>query len=216
MSKFATPERFGLYEGNICGTWWCPPLGPQHRPIYQEYAAFIAAQYPSLTRTPGSPAAGARILIVGCGYGFTVDELRILGFNAWGCDGAQWAIDRGKILNPASAPFLVVADATSASEMSSVRSAMGLRNNQRIPLVVTEDLLSCADDASNAQAMALGINGVGTSFCHFITCYEMDDGTMGIPVNDGYYRTRPQWSAALPSGHLVVNINGGLNIAAGG
>jgi len=212
VSKWLTEERAGndLVDPPLPGTWWNPPLGELYAQIYVDRAAQIAGFYPALARNPANPGAGALVAVVGCGYGYLVRELRLLGFNAWGMDGA-WAITQARTRLPAYAPFLFLGDVTVGNDCTNFRSAAGLRGGRRFDLGVTEDLYSAADDGANALAMLQGMNSLTATHCDYITCFDLTDPLANVVVADGYYQPRSSWRGTLGAvaSHRIIDLNSG-------
>ena len=125
--RLASPTDF--YNG-------CQYTAYRHHEGYAKRAALFAS-YPD------------PILIVGCGFGFLVDELLKLNKDAWGIDAEQWCIDnrvtdrvlKADILQPFSAHFSVA---------------------------VTEDLLPCSDD-DEALVVARNCAAIAPIVIHLVT-----------------------------------------------
>jgi len=91
------------------------------------------------------------IVIAGCGFGYTVDELSSLGFtNVWGFDASKYAVEEASVreLSTDTASRIILADATRKDDMDNIVSELG-----RPYLVLDEDLLSCADTVEEAKLM---------------------------------------------------------------
>jgi 2-polyprenyl-3-methyl-5-hydroxy-6-metoxy-1,4-benzoquinol methylase len=84
------------------------------------------------------------ILVVGCGFGFLVEEFKLLAKSAWGIDASQWAINNR------------------VNERVKLGDILDIRNWElgEFAAVVTEDLLPCLTDneallaARNCQALS--------------------------------------------------------------
>jgi hypothetical protein len=114
------------------------------------------------------------LLIVGCGFGFTVKELRTLGIIAWGIDASWYAfrnrtcgyVDQGDIL---------------------LGTRIGILGAQ-YGTVVTEDLLPCLRD-DEAQIAATNCASLGQLVIHMVT--EQGEADLNYH-SSGYWMTLTQ------------------------
>lgn len=134
-----------------------------------------------------------KILIAGCGLGHTLAHLMDShGFtDVWGCDASAYAIARAQALWPQYASRFIQADVTVRQQVSAVRSAAGLSGNQQFRAVITEDLLPCATDVAEAQAMLTELRRAALGEGHIITMLD----PQGVQQPDGSV-TYP-WGGAL-------------------
>ncbi len=161
MSKLATPARFN-------GGWYTQ---------YRRYDFFaLRAQ---ITGNRFGQLKNSKVLIAGCGTGYLVDELTNQGFgDVWGCDASAWVIDQGKALLPGVASRLFVSDPigwTNNTARNAVRSVVGLSGNNAFNLIITEDMLPCADHETEAQSMLTGLRSMRQTMLHVITCGNPTD-----------------------------------------
>lgn len=114
--------------------------------------------------------SGQKLLVVGCGFGYLVDDAVTAGYDAWGVDNA-YAIGKAKALLPAIASRLIVADALTASTLDSAAKTAGLKGGTpKWPLLVTEDVLPCMSDAEVQTALTNLRARCSTNLLHFVTC----------------------------------------------
>lgn len=178
--RLATPEDFeqgGLYAN----------------PPYRRYDYFISRAAEIKGRF-----AGGKVLIAGCGWGYTVDELVKLGIDAWGCDASQYAVDKAKAVLPAaSAGRVLLADVTVASQLDAVRVAAGLKGKTTFTAVVDEDMFTALTDAEIATA-APNLRATGNVVLHLLTCtkpeipWDMDRRDPSLN-----WKSLPEWQALL-------------------
>lgn len=143
----------------------------------------------------------AKVLIAGCGYGFLVADLIADGFSdVWGCDASAWAIQRAKELHPAIAVRFVQADITIRPQMNSLRSTAGLSGNQRFRATLTEDVLPCAANEAEAQAMLVELRRITTDMAHIITPMYAD----GVKQPDG--SVEAPWGGKQMPGFLWLSV----------
>jgi hypothetical protein len=141
-----------------------------------------------------------KILIVGCGYGYLVDELfRIHGRDAWGVELTDYARNKASEVLPfASASRVVLADMANRNAMNSVRSAAGLTGQQNWGLVVTEDVLPVCTSEAEAQVGLTEVRRSANNLLHIITCTkpeqpdDMDSRFPGL-----LWRSRAQWRVII-------------------
>lgn len=92
----------------------------------------------------GFDLSSVKVLVVGCAYGYTVEQLRASwGIDAFGMDVSQWAVDN------AAVGGIHLGDATSAADLRSVRQATP---GGRFDVVFSEAMLSCLTDAEAVTA----------------------------------------------------------------
>lgn len=145
--------------------------------------------------------AGGKVLVVGCGWGFLVDELLARGYDAWGLDGSAYAVAKAaEVLPAASAGRVLLADAMNRSQVAAVRAAAGLSGNQRFKLVVTEDVLPVLTDAEVAIAVA-ECRRVASNVLHIVTPLQPDtEQVAGLN-----WKTGAQWKTlAAPDAVCVT------------
>jgi cyclopropane fatty-acyl-phospholipid synthase-like methyltransferase len=126
-------------------------------PFFAERADFLTRRYPEL----------GTVLVVGCGWGYLVDELETRGWDAWGADASAYAIARGQAELPHLEGRLFRADVTDARHLDLLMRRTDPPID-RFDLVVTEDLLPALDDDEIARALA-ALRGVGRTLVHIVT-----------------------------------------------
>lgn len=223
MSKFATPERFEGTDGQG-GTWYRPPpalsweMWPDRVRVFRELTGL----------TPAAPRsdAGPKVLVAGCGYGYVCWHLWDQGFSAWGMDGA-WAQGQargGKL--PNISDHIWSGDVTLTTDVRRVRGDSGIGGNRRFDAVITDDLLSVADSAAEAQSMLTVLRAEAapndrSRVVHFISMYDPTQPwsptlTAGEAA-EGLYRTEAEWigmigTSGTAANERIVNIHGGHRI----
>lgn len=184
MPKYADDVRFTQ-------TWYANPPYPTtiqeveaNWPMFRQRAALIAARYPTITR----------VGVAGAGFGALVYYLILLhGKDAWGCDIA-WAVNQASGTLGTNTSRIVAADVLIAADMEKWRlSATGSKSvRNKIPLIITEDLLPCVDSEAEVQTMLTNLRAVGTQLVHIIT-----DGVGTITTDDMLWRTPQQWRTLI-------------------
>ena len=223
MSKFATPTRF-LDDGSrdaegkpIGGTWYKPaPTWENQQDFLNLKANMILSLIPGVARNVNNPTQGGRVLVAGAGFGFLVYRLHQSGYYAFGCDGT-WARSEAQVRMPGLQDRMMQADVTLAADLTALRTTIGIRN-QRFAAVITEDLLSCADSAAEAQTMLTVLRAEAmptnrANVIHFITMYDPSQpwsGTLSADqVNEGLYRTEAEWVTLVGNNaERIVNLSG--------
>ena len=145
-----------------------------------------------------SPGPNTRILVAGVGLSGIVAEANDRGWPTWGIDASSYAITQAQALWPAWASRYLLASATNRSQLSGVRTAAGLTGNQRFALVITDDMLPCADTEAEAQTMLAELRRIGTNFWHNLTVSDPTDPRRGVPATQQMlWRTRQQWAQII-------------------
>jgi 2-polyprenyl-3-methyl-5-hydroxy-6-metoxy-1,4-benzoquinol methylase len=166
------------------GGWYDPPY--RRYPFHAGRADFLTSTYPNLLTS--------RVLIAGCGYGYLVDELASRGWtNVWGCDASAYCLSRAATEVPAVASRIVAGDLLDSASLGAVRSAAGLTGNQRFRLVVTEDVLGCAESSEEIVAMLANVRGIAQATHHFITA--LPEGVVGDP--ELWWESQSAWLARV-------------------
>lgn len=140
----------------------------------------------------------ADILVIGCGLGFLMEELKVLGMNVWGVDNSQYIQsmkNKEKVLVP-----IYNISATSDSFVNSVRNAAGA---MWFDVVVTEDMLTSHDSYdvifSNCEQI-LNPSSPKTNIVHIV------DTNASAPFAS---KTLDQWKQLKPD-HLWLTMLGNL------
>lgn len=149
----------------------------QRYPFFAERAAWIHAQVPT-----------GKLLVAGCGPGYLVDELVLLGRDAWGIDAAPYCASRF-----IRTDRIMQADSLVRSQLAAVRTFAGLQGNARFAGLITDDLLPCLTDAEATIAIAES-RRIATVVRHIITCSKVDDvpGSRAAEMN---WKTQAAWKA---------------------
>lgn len=154
--RLATAEDFeqgGLYD---------PPYSDV--PWLQAHAAEIQGRF-----------ANSPVLIVGVGYGYTIQHCLDLGLtNVYGCDASNYALTKATgVLSPEARARIVLGDATAPSGLAAARTLAGLKGNTKFAAVVTEDLLGALTEAELPLALA-ECRRVGQVVLHIVTPKNAD------------------------------------------
>jgi 2-polyprenyl-3-methyl-5-hydroxy-6-metoxy-1,4-benzoquinol methylase len=151
VSRLASVYDFEPGEHRLRATAarWNPPMYDQYRryPYFGQRADWIAEHYPRVKR----------VLVAGCGWGFLVEELVRRGIDAWGIDAADYAIQKAARHVRGVAPRIRRGDVLNA----------GIDGTY--DLIVTEDLLPCASDESEAVRMAAHVRQHAGKVLHIVT-----------------------------------------------
>jgi SAM-dependent methyltransferase len=157
---------------------------------YRRFPFFAARAALIAQRT----AAAARILVVGCGVGYLVDELLKAGRpNAWGVDAAPYATGRAASELGATGARVRQCDATVAAEVRAAKIAFGLGANQRFALAITEDVLPCLTPQEQTALLA-AVRAHATALFHVVTPGDPADPAK-LPGLD--WRSTAQWKALV-------------------
>ena len=229
MSKFATPNRFEddstrNPDGSIRGGTWYKPPPMLIRPDggYVEMWTERVRVFRELTGlTPAAPRsdAGPKILVAGAGYGFVLWHLWDQGFSPWGIDGA-WAVSMARQTGnklPNISDHMFSGDVTILADVRRVRGDAGIGGQRKFDGLITDDLLSAADSASEVATMLTTLRDVApqdrSRVLHFITMYDPTQPWSSIltpeEANEGLYRTEAEWVTLIGNNaERIVNING--------
>lgn len=160
------------------------------RSPYNGSFGVLAQQWIDKAAATGASLTSKTIVIVGCGYGFTIKYLRAAGVNAYGIDISQWAVDHAP---PEAAPYIVRGDARLAASWTAVRALAGFtRGNQRFDVALSEDMLCCLSDAD-----AIKVAGLMASNSRVVL--HLNDMAPNL-ANWYNYHTNAEWRAIIGSG----------------
>lgn len=107
----------------------------------------------------------ASVLVVGCGWGFLVDELRKKGIDAWGVDLAEYAIRKAHSEVPDSYRYIKRADGRNGRQLA--RIGPGIWD-----VVVTEDVLTVCSNEQEIQQFVTAAGSVARDHVlHIVTCW---------------------------------------------
>lgn len=202
LASSADFEAGGLYGGN----GW---PGYRRYPFFAQRAAVIHQRFPS-----------GKVLVVGCGWGYLVDELLNLGGDAWGVDASSYAINKGKALSGVNAGTtleglavgmrsdtgsrLVSADATNRQQLASARQTAGLSGSQRFEVVVTEDVLPVLSDAE-VSVLVTEVRRLAVTVLHIVSPGDPSDPSKLAGLN---WKSTSQWKQ-LAAPDLVLDVESG-------
>ena len=161
---------------------------------------------------------GSSILLVGCGFGYTMEEAKALGVNKiWGADTSPY-IQANKATQsaPEIAPLILNIDVTHPDALTQLRPFVGGsgRVNWVITELVVESLLSAelTTFLNACDSLRTGTGGVA----HIVAC-KMDTPVGGLsPHKDSplWQRTLEEWAAERPS-HYWLDWNNDNRVLGG-
>lgn len=127
-------------------------------PAYHEYP-FFAQRAQRLHDRFG----GSKVLVAGCGWGYTVQRGLELGMDIWGCDASGYALDRAaEVLPPDAAARVLHADVT--RDLADLADRAG----GRFTVAVTEDLCPMLTLSEIARART-NLRRVSDLVLHWVT-----------------------------------------------
>lgn len=166
----------------------------QRYPFFAERAAFIAARF---------PVSVGKVVVFGCGFGYLVDELVKLGYDAWGCDAASYAQGKAtEVLQFASANRVIVANMGTPAALNNVRNAAGLTGQQRFAVGISEDVLPVCTDDNEARVGITSAHGIvsttaGRMF-HWMTCTKpQEPNDLASRYPGLLWKSRAEWRALI-------------------
>jgi hypothetical protein len=209
-----TRDALGRVQG---GVWYKPPPDfTTHFEMFRQRLALVRQLVPAVVPTTPRSDAGPKVGVIGSGYGFLVWHLWDAGFSAWGMDNA-WTQSQaragGKL--PNISDHILVGDATIQADVRNVRSQAGIGSNRRFDLLITDDLLSCADSQTEAQTMLTRLRNDAmptdrSRVIHFITCYDPTQPWSGsLASEDWLHLTESEWVTIVgTNAERIVNLSG--------
>jgi len=227
MATEWTKELFDLaYEFNA------EPMGhPNTRPgIRLHYNRYV--MFPEMLKRARffvehfNLTAADRVLIVGCGFGWTVEALQSLGIETIGTDVSDYIFDTkdqsedAEIadaitavgLNPTQGEGLVHfnrlrsakrTDATTLKEDSASnrsRNTVKRALSSDPTLIITEDLVTCLTDEENAQLQSFIESYAAPRICHFVT--EFANPTPPFNFNS---KSLAEWKVLFPTSTIIAD-----------
>lgn len=171
-------EQGGLYD---------PPY--QDYSFLREHASLIQGRF-----------ANNPVLIVGVGYGYTIQHCLDLGLtNVWGCEASDYALAKAtEVLSPAARARIVKADVTANKGLDAARSMAGIKGNGKFAAVVTEDMLGCLTDAEIPSALT-ECRRVSQVVLHIVMPLNPD----GNPDPTLNWKTSQDWKTTVSPDFLV-------------
>jgi hypothetical protein len=169
-------------------------------PFFAHRARYVQRLVDRLKQTPALPAnstpATTHVVVVGAGWGFLVDELMALGFDAYGIEASAYAHGKAAEHVPSSVHARMhQKDGLSAVQFTEVRRAAGLKGGQLFDLGISEDILPCLDDQEVMQLRGI-MRGQCRNLLHIIT-----PGAPGEPkVTALNWKTMADWRTLLATG----------------
>ncbi len=136
-------------------------------------------------QTYGWDLVNAKVLVVGCAYGYLVKHLVSLGVDAYGMDISPYAISQAP-----QADRVFVGDAKSEASFDEAKTLAGLtKNNDKFDLIVDEDMICCLTDAE-----AITFCDLGTSYSNMF--YHLVDPTPHL-IQWYNWKTIADWKALI-------------------
>lgn len=182
-----------------------------YSPKFQHRARCIASIFPHV--------AGRKVVVAGCGYGFLVHDLVQLGYDAWGFDGAQYAIGAAQVqltrgLQPLgfseSYTFSIVnrlqfGNVATLADLNAIKTAAGVANNSQFEVCIVEDLHStCQNDNEVGVGMTAlrrvqsGRRSFGNQIFHIITAVSQAQISSVTGLYPGLlWKTMQQWRTLI-------------------
>lgn len=153
---------------------------------------------------------GSTILLVGCGFGYTIEEAKALGVTKiWGADTSTFIqANKTTEAHPDIAPLILNIDITSANALNLLRPHVG--GSGRVNWVVSELVV----ESLTAQELTAFLNACDSlrtgpgGVAHIVAC-KMDTTEGGEdPHKDSplWQRTLAEWAAERP-GHYWLDWN---------
>lgn len=156
----------------------------------------------------GVVRAGSKILVVGCGWGFLVDELSKLGLNVWGLDASDYAVQKAGTEVSGVASRVILGDCTRTVDVEVVALAAGLGPGDRFDLCVTEDLLPVLEESEVTSALEV-LRGRSARLYHLITCTGEDsERDMGHRLPGLLWKSSAEWRTIVGRMDICVNAEG--------
>ena len=189
LPGLAFEEQYWTAGGSIGGY----DAYDETRSPYNGSMSALAQEWVDRAAATGASLTSKTIVIVGCGFGYSLGYLRQKGVNAFGIDISQWAYDHA----PAEAkPYMVRGDARLSEAWTSVRALAGFtRGNQRFDVAVSEDMLCCLSDAD-----AVTLHGRMTTNSRIVLHLNDEADNFAQWYN---YHSNAEWKAILGSGKFI-------------
>lgn len=146
--------------------------------------------------------------IWGSGWGWLVSMAVAAGYDAYGFDASQYAVDKSKTLYPTIASRFFLRNCTVSADVNASRSDAGLRGQNRFALLITEDLLECLTDQEIAITVPLLRNVCSANLGHIVTPidpWSQEHGSADPRIN---WKTYDQWKILLSPPDIVLGALG--------
>ena len=182
MSLLATQQDFeanGLYSNYY--RW----------PLFRRRAEIIRQTYNPTT-----------VLVIGCGWGFLVDELRNKNIEAWGADLSEYAIRKAHTEVPDSYRHIEKADGRNARHLQRVGPGY-------FDLAVTEDVLTVCSNEQEVDRFVSAARAVSDQTFHIVTCWlpEQDQYPEKVAGRDSrvLWKYEEEWTALVAPDPILNN-----------
>lgn len=133
----------------------------------------------------GFSTSGLKILVVGCAYGYTVDQLQIEGLDAYGMDISQWAQDNaaGSVVGD-----IYQGDVTIKSDIQNVAQST---QGGDFSVIYSECALECLTDSEAQEACRNMADEASAAVIHRVW------STDGSDINEQEYnsKTLSEWQS---------------------
>lgn len=182
MGRIASKEDFeegGLYTEYI------------KFPFFEQRAEFILQNY-STTKT---------ILVAGCGWGYLVEELVTRGFDTWGCDISDYAINKAiQVLPKEISTRIIKADITNKKQMKGICK---ITQVDRFDLCITEDILPIMK-LYEIPLLLDALQSISKKAIHIVSCSNPTiPGDLDRRDPSLIWKSRKEWESFL--GGEVIN-----------
>lgn len=191
------------------GTVDAPILGPT-RAFYQDFSQNAQLGWwenVRAQRIPPGIAQTARILIVGCGFGFLIEKLRAAGFqNVWGIDLSPYYFEAVRAANFGAGIRALIQQFNVVGMTSQMRRTL-TGSTTAFDAVITESVMESYTPAEQDQILAAcEAQRVATNRPIYHLVF---DGTDMTPLGGCPARTLAEWQAStVRAGHTFISAVG--------
>lgn len=154
---------------------------------YRRYPFFATRADYLATRYAGT------FLIVGCGWGYLVDELLIRGIDAWGVDWSDYAIRTGRRELPHMQHRIIRGDARRHKDLQV--------GPGHFDVAVSEDMLTVMVSPGEMLRVHNSMKQVASSLVHIVS-YEQPD-KVGLGDERIRWHTMDWWGDQFGDAHIV-------------
>jgi hypothetical protein len=150
----------------------------------------------------------AKILVVGCAFGFMIEYLLDTGFDVWGIDNSPWVWANAAEIRADVLPLIANDWLGSGTEQDSLDVLPNVPNNATFGWILDEDAASSHSDAelpAFIDACEDRVRGNAKGRIIHLVSPIRPQGGGDSAVN---WKTMAEWKAVAPS-HRWVNINTG-------
>jgi SAM-dependent methyltransferase len=142
-----------------------------------------------------------KILIAGCGHGYTIRHLLNAGADVYGCDASAYALQQAATIAPNR---VTQADVLNRTQMTGTLTFAGLKTNQKFTGLISEDMWSYFTDAEVTAAL-VELRRLSNALLHIVTAVESE--TERDPTLN--WKTLEAWKTLLAP-DLVMGSESGM------